>query len=176
METQKSPLKQIAINYGMLLALLSIGLSVVVYVTDNHLERPWWASLLSFLIMVYVLVAGLKFFRKNNDNFLSLGESLKVGLAISLIAGIIVAIFNYIFTTLIEPDFVNQMLEVTRENMIATNPEMTQEQMDMAMGISEKMMQPGIMVAIAIVITLFFGFIISLVSGLIMQRKRPEIS
>ncbi len=174
METQEVSVKKIALNYGLILALLSIGISVISYVTDNHIDRPWWVSVLSIGVMVGVILYGLKEFKHQNSGFLSIGDALKVGLAISLIAGIIGALYNYIFVTVIEPDFVTQMLEFSREQMLEQNPDMTQDQMDMAMGISEKMMQPMIMSAIGIIMTLFFGFIISLISGLIMKVNRPE--
>ncbi len=173
METQKASVKKIALNYGLILALLSIVLSVLAYVTDNHLDRPWWITVLSTLIMIGAIVYGLKAYKNEIGGFMNLGEALKVGLAISLIAGIIGAIYNYIFVTVIEPDFVNQMLEMTQENMIEQNPEMTESQMEMAMGLSEKFMSPGIMSAMSIIATLFFGFIISLISGLIMKQNRP---
>ncbi len=174
METQEVSVKKIALNYGLILALLSIVVSVIAYVTNNHIDRPWWVSVLSTIVMVGVIVYGLKTFKSENNGFLSIAEALKVGLAISLIAGIIGAFYNYIFITIIEPDFVIQMLDMTRDQMIEQNPDMAQDQMDLAMGITEKMMQPSIMSAIGIIMTLFFGFIISLISGLIMKVNRPE--
>ena len=174
METQEVSVKKIALNYGMYLALLSIGVSVIAYVTNNHIDRPWWVYVLSTLVMVGAIVYGIKAFKHESGGFLSIGDALKVGLAISLVAGIIGAIYNYIFVTVIEPDYVTQMLDMTREQMIEQNPDMPQDQMDMAMGISEKMMQPSIMSAIGIISSLFFGFIISLISGLIMKVNRPE--
>jgi len=174
METQTASVKKIALNFGLLLALLSIVLQVIAYVTDTHIDRPWWLNVTGILISVGVIVYGLKAFKNDNGGFMSLGEALKAGLAISLIAGIIGAIFNYIFITVIEPDFVAQTMEYTREQMIAQNPNMTEEQMEMGLSISEKMMTPWIMSAMAIIVTLFFGFIISLIAGLIMKQNRPE--
>ncbi len=174
METQKVSIKKIALNYGFIMALLSIVVSVIAYITNNHIDRPWWITVISILVPVLVLVYGLKEFKEGNEGFLSIGESLKVGLAISVIAGIIGAIYNYIFMTFIEPDFVIQMLDNLREQMIEQNPDMTQEQTDMALGMSEKMMQPPIMFALNIISALFFGFLISLVAGLIMKQNRPE--
>ena len=174
MDTQKASLKKNALTYGLLLGLGSIALSVVAYVMGVHLERPWWVSVLGIGIMIVFIVYGLKAFKKDNGGFLSLGEAIKVGLAISVIAGIISAIYNYVFVTIIEPDFVAQMLEVTREQMIERNPSMTEEQMQMGLSMTEKFMSPGIMTAVAIIFTLFLGFIISLISGLIMKQNRPE--
>jgi len=175
MENQNASVKKIALTYGLLLGLFSVLLSVVLYAMDSHLERPGWASFLSFAVTLALIVYGLKTFKKENEGYMSLGQALKTGVAISLIAGIIGAIFNYIFVTMIEPDFVNQMLELTRENMLENNPEMTDEQVEMGLSITEKMMQPWIMSALAIIVSMFFGFIISLIAGLIMKQNRPEV-
>lgn len=174
METHSASVKKIAINYGLFLALATISLSVVIYVLGMHLQQNWWQGLLNFAFMVIAIVYGLKAFKKEGDGFLTLGDALKTGLAISLIAGIIGTIFTYLFMTVIEPDFAVKMLDVARENMIEQNPEMTQEQMDMALKMSAKFMTPWVMVAFGLIMALFFGFIISLVAGLIMKVNRPE--
>lgn len=174
METPKASVKKIALSYGLYLALASILLSVIAYVMGVHIERPWWLSLLGFVIMVLLIIYGLKAFKKENGGFLSLGEALKTGLAISLIAGLIGVVYNYIFMNFIEPDLVQQTLDYTRDQMVEQNPNMTQDQMDMAMSMTEKFMSPGIMAAMQIIISLFFGFIISLIAGLVMKQNRPE--
>ncbi|MCT8341038.1 DUF4199 domain-containing protein [Flavobacteriaceae bacterium TK19130] len=173
MENQKASVKKIALNYGLILALGTIGVSVIVYVLDMHLDQSPWQSLANFLIMLACIVLGLKAFKHEGDGFMSLGDALKTGLAISLVAGLIGSIFTYIFVTVIEPDFVTQMLDVTREKMIEDNPNMTQEQTDMAMEMTSKFMSPWIMFAMGLIASLFFGFIISLVAGLIMKQNRP---
>jgi len=174
MENQKDAIKKIAFNYGIIWGLLSIVLAVIAYVTDNHIERPMWLTIAGLAIMVGIIVYGLRAFKVENEGYLSVVESLKVGLAISLIAAIIGALYNYIFITVIEPDYVFQMLEFSIEQTAIDNPEMTQEQMDMTAGIMEKMMTPSIMTAMGIIIPLFLGFITSLTSGLIMKVNRPE--
>tara|TARA_R110000787_G_scaffold86285_7_gene184050 strand:- start:6803 stop:7330 length:528 start_codon:yes stop_codon:yes gene_type:complete len=174
MENQKSSIKQIALNYGVIWGLLSIVLSVVAYVTNNYIDRPMWLTIAGLAIMIGIIVYGLKAFKSDNEGFLSVSEALKVGLAISVIAGIIGTIYNLLFVTVIEPEFINQTLEFTRETLITDNPEMTQEQMDMTMGITEKMMTPLVMSAMGIIFTLFLGFITSLIAGLVMKVNRPE--
>ena len=173
METQSGSVKKIALPYGFLLALATIVISVIVYVMGMTYEQPWWQSAMNFVLMAAVIAYGLKAFKAGNGGFLSLGEALKTGLAISLIAGLIGSVFTFIFIEFIEPDFTVNMLEATREKMIDQNPEMTEDQMEMALGMTEKMMSPGIMVAIGIIASLFFGFIISLITGLIMKQDKP---
>jgi energy-converting hydrogenase Eha subunit A len=174
MENQKASVRKIALNYGLILALLTIGLSVIVWVMGVHMDQPWWQSLLNFIFMTLCIVYGLKAFKKEGDGFMSLGDAIKTGLAISLVAGLIGSIFTYIFITFIEPEFITQMLDAQRDKMIEDQPNMTQEQMDMAMGMTEKFMSPWFMFAMGLIASLFFGFIISLVAGLIMKQNRPS--
>ena len=173
-QTPQASLKKIALNYGLALAFISIIISVILYVTGNHLENPWWASLLRLVVAVTITLYGLKAFKMGSGGYMSLGQALKTGMAIALISGLVGAIFQYLFMTVIEPDFVNQMMEVTREKMLEQNPNMTEEQMKFGLDMSRKFMQPGIMSAIIIVSSLFFGFIISLILGLILKQNRPE--
>ena len=173
MEIQKASVKKIALPYGAVLGLITILLSVIVYVMGLTYEQPWWQGALGFVAMIICILIGIKTFKKDNAGFLSLGEALKVGLAISLIAAIFGVIFNLIFMTVIEPDFIPNMLAATEDNMLEENSNMTQEQIDMAMGITETMMSPAIISAMAIIMTLFFGFIISLITGLVMKVNRP---
>ena len=174
MESQTASVKKIALPNGVLLALTTIVISVIVYVMGMTYEQPWWQSLLNFAAMLWFVIYGIKAYKKDNSGYLSLAEALKIGLAITLVAGIIGSIFTYLFTTIIEPDFVMNMLEASRVKMFEDNPEMTQEQIDMAMSISEKMMSPGILTAIGVITSLFFGFIISLIAGLVLKNNRPE--
>jgi len=174
METQTASVKKIALNYGLLLALATIVLSVIIYALGMAMDQPWWQSVLNFVFMAAIIWMGLKAFKMGSGGFMSLGEAIKVGLAISVIAGIIGSIFTYLFVTVIEPDYVVMVLEKTQENMIQQNPDMTQEQMDMAMGMTEKFMSPWIMVAMGIIASLFFGFIVSLIEGLVLKNSRPE--
>ncbi len=174
METQKASIKNIALTYGVLLALFSIIVSVITYITGNHLQPKWYVSVISLLVSVYVIVLAIKKYKTGNEGFLSLGEAIKVGLAVSVISGILIAIYNYIFMTVIEPDMVNQIMEISREEMIESNPNMPEEQMEMALNMSQKFMQPWIMSTFAILGSLFTGFIISLISGLIMKQNRPD--
>ncbi|MCH9660785.1 MAG: DUF4199 domain-containing protein [Bacteroidetes bacterium] len=173
MDTQTGSTKKIAINYGLLLSLSTIALSCIVYALGLSAEQPWWQSALNFVFMIAFIVLGIKQYKQDNQGFLSLGEALKNGLAIALVAGIIGSIFTYIFVTYIEPDFVQQLLEVTEEKMIDSNPNMSDEQIEMALTMTEKMMSPTIMTAIGIIASLFFGFIVSLIAGLVMKQNRP---
>jgi hypothetical protein len=174
METEKGSVKKVAMQYGLILGLVSIMLAVVVYAMGQTYEQPWWQGVLGFVIMLLCIVYAIKAFKIGNSGFLSLGEALKVGLAVALIAGIMGVLFNLFFSTVIEPDYTMILLDKAQSDMVAQNPNMTEEQMELSMSITEKMVSPGVLAAIGIVASLFLGFIISLISGLIMKVGKPE--
>lgn len=173
MEIQKTDSKGIIINYGVLLGILSVVLGVIMYVTNAYLNPSFYFSIVSFLIMVVVIVLGIRTYKTANQSYLSLTEALKLGLGIALIGGIIGAIWQLLLMTVIEPDYMMQMADVQREVMLERFPNMTDSQIDDAMAMNEKFTSPWIMMATAIIGSLFFGFIISLVAGLIMKNKNP---
>ncbi len=173
METEKASVKKIALNYGALWGLAGIASLIVAYSMDAHIGTNYVKSIVDTLVMIAAIVLGLKAFKKENGGYMSLGEALKTGLGISVIAGIIGAVFFYIFISFIDPGMMDKMLEYQREQMVLQGNNMTSEQIDQAMEMSKNFMQPWLMSTFAVIGTLFFGFIVSLISGLIMKRTNP---
>ena len=172
METPRLPIKKFAINNGLLLGLLSIVLGVIFYVLDMHLERNWISSVLSLALTTGVIIYAFKQYKGANEGFMTLGQAIKLGLGIALIAGIIGVIFNYLLMNVIEPDMINQIMEKQQEAMIERNPNMTDQQLEAASEMTAKFMKPGMMAAFGLIGSLFFGFIISLITGLVMKRDK----
>lgn len=174
MENQKSSSKQIMLNYGLVLGVVSILMSVGIYAMGLIYEQDWKVALLSFVIMAVITFMALKNFKEGNNNLLDLGEALKIGLGIALIGGIIGVIYNQIFINFIEPDFMENMMKVGEQKMLEDNPNMSDEQLEMAKGMQEKFSTPAIAAAFGIIGSLFFGFIISLIEGLILKRTEED--
>ncbi len=164
--------KQTIINYGLLLGVASILLSVGVYASGMDLmKQPFWIKALSYIIFIAAIVMGIKKYRDLNNNFLSLGQAMKVGVGIALIGGLISAIYTYLFFSVIEPDMMNQIMVVAEEKMLEQNPDMSDDQIETALGFSKIFMSPFAMSTMAIIGSLFMGAIISLIGGLILKKE-----
>ena len=172
MENVKASSKKIIINYGILLGIVSVLLGVVMYVTNAYKDPNWIYSVIGFVVLIGVISYGIKAFKTANNGYLILMDAIKIGLGIALIGGIIGAIWSFTLTNVIEPDYTQQMLEVQREKMIEQYPDFSQEQIDQSMAIAEKFSAPFVSIALSIIASLFFGFIISLIAGLVMQKKQ----
>lgn len=171
MENNKVSTKKIIINYGVLLGITSVLLGVVMYVTNAYLDPSWIYSVVGFLILIVIISYGIKAYKTASQGYLTLSDALKIGIGIALIGGIIGAIWTFLFITVIEPNYTQQMLEAQREKLLE-NPDITEQIVDQSMAIAEKLSSPYIQIAFSIIGSLFFGFIISLFAGLIMKKKQ----
>ncbi len=169
MEKTSPSVKQIATNHGILLALLSILMLVIMYVAN--LEKNWALSIVSIALTILIFISAIKTFKVSNAGFLTVGDAIKVGLATAAIGGVISALYTYIHYTYVYPEFLQIILDTAREQVLKTNPDMSQEQIDMALSMTEKFSSPFMMATFSLIGSLFIGFIISIITGLIMQRK-----
>ncbi|WP_271766392.1 DUF4199 domain-containing protein [Aquimarina algiphila] len=172
MENDKASTKKIIINYGVILGVLSVLMGVVIYITDGYTEQNWIHTVIGLAIMLGVIVYGIKAYKTTNGGFLQLSEALKIGLGIALIGGIISVIWTILLMNVIEPDIVNQINEAQREQMIERFPDMSEEQMNQSLEMAKKFTSPYIISAFALIWSLFIGFIISLIAGLVMRQKQ----
>jgi ABC-type antimicrobial peptide transport system permease subunit len=124
--------------------------------------------------MIGVLLYSFISFKKQNEGFLSLSEALKIGIGVSLVSALIGIVYTQILVNFLDPDTMKKSLELSMDTMRAENPEMPQEALDTARSMQEKMSSPLIFSAVQIIFALFFGFIISLIGGLIVKKSRPE--
>ncbi len=175
MEDQKSSPKQIMVNYGLLLGFISILMSVANYAVGNIYEPHWLMTVLGIVAPIVVIVLGLKKVKELNGGYLKLGEALKTGIGISLISAILFLVYFLIFTNFIETEFYVRSLEVKEQAIIDMYPNMSDEQLEAAIGMQEKLSGPVFTSAIILIISLFFGLIVSLIGGLIMKKTSEEI-
>lgn len=162
-----------ALNYGLVLGLISVAFVVVLYATNNLLDQNWITTVISFIIMIGVIVYALNAYKKANGGFMSLSQAIKVGLGVALIGALVGAVYNFIFMSFIEPNFIDLIIDKQRETMVEAQPNMTTEQIDQSLEMVKKFAGPWISSAFQIVGGLFFGFIISLIAGLIMKKENP---
>ncbi|WP_445382480.1 DUF4199 domain-containing protein [Robiginitalea sp. IMCC43444] len=174
MENQEPKTSKYALRYGIILGGISIVFGIMLYSLDMHYDQGWQIGLVNIVIMIAVIIMAIIAFRKDNGGLLSLGQALKVGVGTALIAGILGIIYQMVLMNVIEPDFMANMMEIRKGEMIAENPNMTQEQIDAASEMMQKFSGPGIVVAFSLIGSLFFGFIFSLIGGLILKRSEAK--
>ncbi|CAM3422161.1 DUF4199 domain-containing protein [Flavobacterium longum] len=167
------PAMQFGILFGVIMVLeFIIGYSMNIDPATNK-TYGLVINLLNYLILPIALITmACNGFKKSNGGFVSFGQCLKIGVIICLIAGLIYAIFFTVFT-LIFPEFIPELMEKMKTVMLEQNSEMTDEQLDMAISMTEKFMNPVIMVPVTLLMFAFIGLIWSLIIGAVVKKERP---
>ena len=174
MENQSLSLQPYMLKFGGLLGGISVIFALMLFFLDMHYGQEPAVNYINYAITITVIVLGLYSYRKENDGYINLGESLKLGLGISLVSAVISILYTALLFYVLEPDFMVKSLEMAKTKMIDENPEMTQEQINMSIEMMEKFSGMGTITVVILIFSLFFGFVTSLVSGLILKRARPE--
>lgn len=174
MGESSTSIKTTITNFGLILGSTSVVFQLMLYFFDMHYKNDTTAGMISLIIMIGILVYSFIQFKKVNEGFISLSEALKIGLGVSLVSAIVNIIYTQILLNFLDPETMNKSLDLTIENMRIQNPEMPKEALESVRSIQKEMSSPLIFSAIQIIFALFFGFVISLIGGLIVKKSKPE--
>ncbi|WP_298893977.1 DUF4199 domain-containing protein [uncultured Psychroserpens sp.] len=158
--------------YGLAVAVILFLLALVFgkglsYSTQEIIGYTTMVASLSFVFF------GIKHYRDHvNDGMVSFGKALLIGVLISAMVGIGIGIADYLYTTVINPDFAQEFLDTSIKGLEETysgaeleakKNELTQQMNDYG--------GSGFLAFIMFASVVIIGFIISLISALILQRK-----
>lgn len=177
MENKVTPAKsglQLGILFGSIMVLEFVIMYVIGMQKLVGTSFGLITNLLNYLILPLVFIyLGCNNYKKNNNGFVSFSECLKIGVSILVIAALIYAIFNLVFN-LIFPEFLDQMLSITKTEMLKKKPDMSKQEMDMAISMTKKFMSPYIVFPVTIAMYAFFGLIYSLIIGAIVKKDANQ--
>ena len=172
MNTQTQIRKQISINYGLISGGIGVVFSLMLYFMDALYNQDSATQWITTLISVTIIVLGIVAYKKSNDGLISLNESIKLGLGISLVSALITCAYMILLANVIEPDFYNNLFESGKAAALEQNPKMTSEQLDQMVEMQKKfswVTYPAILI-----VNLFIGLVVGLVTGLIVKKSKPE--
>lgn len=179
METKNVNFLSIALRNGILLGLASVAFTVLLYVTDFLYTDNTLLAIITWLINIAIsvvfIVMAVEQYKKANEGFLSIGKAIKVGVLVAVIAGVIGAIYQVIYATIIDPDYYDKVVEVAMKKMSAM-ANFNEEQLE---EFQDKMYanKPSIAssFSLSIVFSAIGGLIISAIVGAIKKKERPML-
>lgn len=116
---------------------------------------------------------GIKHYRDViNRDAISFSKALLIGGLISLLVGLGVGIADYIYTTVINPDFAQDYLDTSLKNYeaISSGTELEAKKIELEQQMNDYG-SSGFMASLMFITVLIIGVIISLVSAFLLQRK-----
>lgn len=144
-------------SYGLIVGFIIFMLHLTLGINNLDYSTNELLGYVSIFLSLSFIYFGIKHYRDHvNNGLLSLGKAISVGVLISLLVGLGIAIADFIYTKYIDPEFFSRYTEMMIE----------QGQGDQVMEMTSSTAAVFMLVLVTII-----GFIISLISGLILQRK-----
>ncbi|UII77255.1 DUF4199 domain-containing protein [Flagellimonas sp. HMM57] len=168
-------MKKTVFKFGMYgaVAISALFLTSWLALSDLSFSTQEVLGYISIILSLCFVYFGIKSYRDTENNGkISFKKALIIGVLISLIVSIIFGILDVFYIKVINPDFTAEYYESSIETMKASLPKMEFEA-KLAEMESQKALFANPLFSFAIMATTVFviGFIISLISALILQRK-----
>lgn len=143
--------------YGLLTGFVIFTLHLALGINNLDYSTNEILGYVSIFLSLSFIFFGIKHYRDHvNNGMITLGKAIAIGILISLLVGIGIAIADFIYTKFIDPSFFSnfekQLIEQGKADEII------------------KMTSTTAALFMLVLVTII-GFIISLISGLILQRK-----
>lgn len=175
MEEIKPSSFRVAINQGLLLGLALIIFSLILYVAGTGPKSS--LNYLTYLIIVSGMFLSMKQWRdKFNNGFITYGNAFKHGFYVILITGILTAIWTFVFYNYIAPGEVAKIIEATEENLYKSQPNMSEEQVEMALKWSKMFVSPKIMSLTGFFGNIILGVILGAILSFFIKKEKPAFS
>lgn len=158
-------------RYGLLTGLVSVIITFGIYALQ--LEQNAAVRFLTMAVLVVGIVLAMRAFKAQNAGFMSYGQGLGVGMAVSGVVGLLSAVFMYVYTTFVDPELMTRAMDKARADLEAKGT-MSDAQIDQAIALSSKFTTGPFMVLFAVLGTLFIGLIISLIVAAFVKNPKPE--
>ncbi len=171
MEENQPKTGKYAMNFGLILGVISVIFGIMLYTLDMHYQRNTAVTIVGVLITIVVLFFAINQFKKNNGGYLTLSEALKVGVGAALIAALIGVVYQYALANFIDPNFMDKAMDAQMAEAVA-NGSMSSADVEQGKEMGKKFFWVGY--PIYLIVSVLFGLIISLVIGLVIKKNKPE--
>ena len=162
-------------RYALMLAGIQIIISLVIFGLGMEGNETLQSVIMftNSIITIYICHIHLRDFRNlENNGYLTIGDGLKKGFGLGWKSGIITGVYYYVYYKFLNPGFMENMLVL--QEMKLEEQGLSQKEIDQAMQFAEIFSSPGIFAVGSLIGSVFFIFILSLISSAILKKENPE--
>ncbi len=164
--------QSIILNYGLILGVIGSIVHLALWATGNLIELNWVNSLVWFIGLIAFVIIGIKKFKEASGGFMSWGQGVKIGIGIALISGVVSVIYTLLFMNVIDPGFQDLAMEAQQQAWLDNG--MTEEQIETFTESAKNFQGPGMIAALILGMSAFFGFIISAITSAVMKKTEED--
>ncbi len=168
--------KKFAMNYGAVLGLCLVAIAVIMWSVGADDKESIIPALLNNIITIgFIAYAIIQYRDINNNGFISYSASLKLGTTVAFFSSIILAFYQFIYVSYLDPSALSEVMKITEQAMLESNPEVSDEELDMALEMTSRFMQPHWMMIMGMLGGTFMGFLFSLIISLFVKKDDPTL-
>lgn len=173
---QKSPSNFAAgLMPGIYTGAALIVFRLILFLLD--VDRESMYNFTIYIVLVVGLYMGIVNYRdKYLSGVMSYGKVVGSGFAIGLIASVILGVFTYFYVMYIDAAMVADVLLQAEENMLAQNPNMTDEQLEQGLKMVAIFSTPTAMAIMGFIVNLIVSVILSLIIAIFAKREDRSIA
>ena len=160
------------IIYSLGLGVITTGVFILQFINNVHTNPPKSYGVVSLFAIIIIIFLGIK---NNLTKDFQIRDGLKIGIAISVISGIIFWIYQVIHVTFIEPELIYKIQELKFKQYLDFFPNTSEEKLTK---LKQEFLEGyhfnkfvGIMLP-----SLFTGFITAMISSAILKYRIQKTS
>ena len=167
--------RKFAMNYGAVLGLCLVAIAAVMWSFGIDKNGSLVPSILNNgLIITGITYTIIQFRDTENNGFISYSNSLKLGTSVAFFSSVILAFYTFIFINYISPNTLNEILVQAEQAILESNPEISDDELDLALKMTNKFVQPHWMLILGVLGGTFMGFIYSLMISIFVKKDNPN--
>jgi hypothetical protein len=168
-----------ALKYGVIAGLILVAYSMLGNMLGFSIPTSLGMGVIQMIIgILAVVLIGYFTIKHHRDRelggYISFGRAFLVCLIALVTAGLISSIFNYIYMTFIDPDYVNTALEKMEEMFSSMG--MSEDQIEEALKGTRERFEPSTMLTTGLLWSIGINAIIALIMAAIMKKRPAEFA
>lgn len=161
-----------SVNYGLIAGVLMIAFSLILWLL-GMMENKFLVYI-NYLILAFIMfLAATNWRDKFNGGWMSYGEAFKTGFFVTLIAAVLLILYNYVFFNFIDPEFLAGQMLKTEDAILEANPNISDSDLETALEMSAKFTSATMLTIFGFIFTVIFGTIISLIVAIFSKKVNP---
>lgn len=168
---QRKQLYKNAMNFGGLAGIAMVIVSILIYMLGLQTQKNITGFVPDIILIIFIIYGSLHLRNKVLNGFISYGNALLSGLMIGFFASVILGFYMYVLFKFIDTTLIEQMLAQVEQNLNETNPEMSEDKVEMAMMMTRKFTTPGFIFISAVFNTTLFSILASLVISIFIKKS-----
>lgn len=171
---EKNSIFSQGLKTGVIAAAVAIVTVLVAFILNMRMIG-WTFQSISYILLIAVMIYGLLQFRKANGGFMAFAQAILIVLVAGVVCSVISYFFNLVYFNFINPDYINEVMEYSKEAVQKMGMVMNDELEASMQANAEKSMHFSILnFSMGIIGSLVIWSILGSILGAIFSKKDPN--